>query len=61
MVNNDFIYKTMEEMKLFPTLAHIRGSIRCFYTTDIVATKVVIVIVIFITCFNTGLLSSMPS
>ena len=48
-------------MKLFPTLAHIRGSIRCFYTTDIVATKVVIVIVIFITCFNTGLLSSMPS
>ena len=55
MVNNDFIYKTMEEMKLFPRLAHLRGSIRRYYPTDIVATKVVIVIVVFITRFNTGL------
>ena len=41
MVNNDFIYKTMEEMKLFPRLAHLRSSIHRYYTTDIVATKVV--------------------
>ena len=34
MVNNDFIYKTMEEMKLFPRLAHLRGSIRRYYTTS---------------------------
>ena len=25
---NDFIYKTMEEMKLFPRLAHLCGPIR---------------------------------
>ena len=25
MVNNDFIYKTMEEMKPFPKLAHLHG------------------------------------
>ena len=37
MVNNDFIYKTMEEMKLFPRLAHLRGSICHCYATDIVA------------------------
>ena len=57
MVNNDFIYKTMEEMKVFPRLAHLRlrGSIRRYYATDIVATKVVIVIVVFIARFNTGL------
>ena len=45
----------MEEMKLFPRLAHLHGSIRRYYATDIVATKVVIVIVVFITRFNTGL------
>ena len=45
MVKNDFNYKPMKEMKLFPRLAHLRGSIRCYYTTDIVATKVVVIIV----------------
>ena len=58
MVNNDFIYKTMEEMKPSPRLqvAHRCGSIRRYYATEIIATKVVvIVIVVFIACFNTGL------
>ena len=54
VMNNDFIYKTMEGMKLFPRLAHLRGSIRRYYVTDIVATKVVIVIVVFIAHFNTA-------
>ena len=55
MVNNDFIYKTMEEMKPFPRLAHLRGSICRYYTAEIVTTKVVIVIAVVIGRFNTGL------
>ena len=42
-------------MKPFPRLAHLRGSIRRYYATKIVATKVIIVIVVFIARFNTGL------